>query len=219
MEARRIILIHYHEIALKGRNRKYFEKRLRRNLRGALKRFELGEIVPVAGRLTISLKESLDYDACVEIANVARMVPGVARVSCGFQCARELDVMNEVAISALFEVPQFDTFKVKARRSHTDFEYDSMQLNQLVGAALCEHFPEKGVNMKGQDATVHVDVVQGSCYIYAYSVHGVGGLPVGSAGKLVCMLSSGIDSPVALWRMARRGAVCVGVHFSGAPVT
>ncbi|MCF0104471.1 MAG: tRNA 4-thiouridine(8) synthase ThiI [Eggerthellaceae bacterium] len=219
MEARRIILIHYHEIALKGGNRKYFEKRLQRNLGGVLECFELGKIIPVAGRLIIPLKESLNYKACGEIANVARMVPGVARVSCGFRCARKLEVINKVAIAALSEAPQFETFKVKARRSHTDFKYDSMKLNKLVGSALCDRFPEKGVKMKGQDATVHVDVVQGSCYIYVYSVPGIGGLPVGTAGKLVCMLSSGIDSPVALWRMARRGAICIGVHFLGTPVT
>lgn len=73
--------------------------------------------------------------------------------------------------------------------------------------------------MKGQDVTVGVEAVEGTAYVYARSVRGIGGLPVGSSGKVVCLLSSGIDSPVATWRMARRGAVPIGVHFSGRPQT
>ena len=71
--------------------------------------------------------------------------------------------------------------------------------------------------MKGADVEVHVEVVQGMAYVYAQTMRGVGGLPVGTAGKVVCLLSSGIDSPVAMWRMARRGATCIAVHFSGRP--
>ena len=84
---------------------------------------------------------------------------------------------------------------------------------------LCEAFPDKKVQMHDPDAMVHVLVVQGSVYVYARSERGVGGLPVGSAGKVVTLLSSGIDSPVATWMLARRGAVCVPVHFSGRPQT
>lgn len=127
--------------------------------------------------------------------------------------------MYETAIKALSDVPSFETFKVQARRNHTDFEIDSMQLNQLVGAVLCRSFQDKKVLMKNPDVEVRVEVIQGHCYIYAHSVQGVGGLPVGSAGKVVTLMSSGIDSPVATWRIARRGAVPVGVHFSGRPET
>ena len=73
--------------------------------------------------------------------------------------------------------------------------------------------------MKGPDLMVGVEVVQNASYVYARSRPGIGGLPVGSSGTVMCLLSSGIDSPVALWRLARRGAVCVGVHFSGRPQT
>jgi thiamine biosynthesis protein ThiI len=140
-------------------------------------------------------------------------------VSCGFKCERDLDVMNSVAVNALAETGDFETFKVSARRNHTDFETDSMQMNQIVGAALCAAFPDKKVKMKDPDVTVAVEVVQNAVYIYARSERGVGGLPVGSSGRVMCLLSSGIDSPVALWKMARRGAICIGVHFSGRPQT
>ena len=73
--------------------------------------------------------------------------------------------------------------------------------------------------MKNPDVEVRVEVIQGHTYIYARSLVGVGGLPVGTAGKVMCLISSGIDSPVATWRLARRGAVCVGIHFSGRPET
>ena len=88
-----------------------------------------------------------------------------------------------------------------------------------LGEVLCEAFPDKKVQMHGPDVTVHVLVVQGSVYVYAKSEPGVGGLPQGSAGKVVTLLSSGIDSPVATWMLARRGAVPVPVHFSGRPQT
>ena len=94
-----------------------------------------------------------------------------------------------------------------------------MDLNRQVGEALCLAYPEKKVQMREPDATVHVLVVQGSVYVYAKSVRGVGGLPQGSAGKVVTLLSSGIDSPVATWQLARRGAVVVPIHSSGRPQT
>ena len=127
--------------------------------------------------------------------------------------------MEEAALAAMADVDDFTSFKVQARRNHTDFEVGSMDMNRIIGAALCEAHPEKKVQMKNPDVVVGVEVVQNAAYVYARSVRGVGGLPVGSSGKVACLLSSGIDSPVATWRMARRGAVCIGVHFSGRPQT
>ena len=215
----RICLVHYHEIGLKGRNRSVFEKRLQKNIEALLGDFPVVTIHRVAGRLCVFLREGCDLPTALEVARTIRDVPGVARISCGFKCTRDLDVMGQVAVSALSEAGDFETFKVHARRNHTDFETDSMQMNQIIGSALCAAFPVKGVKMKQPDVTVFVEVVQNACYIYAYTERGIGGLPVGSSGKVVSLLSSGIDSPVALWRMARRGAVCVGVHFSGRPQT
>lgn len=122
-------------------------------------------------------------------------------------------------MKALREFGSFDSFKVHAKRSNTDYELTSIDINRQVGEVLCEAFPDKKVQMHDPDAMVHVLVVQGSVYVYARSERGVGGLPVGSAGKVVTLLSSGIDSPVATWMLARRGAVCVPVHFSGRPQT
>ena len=219
LQHQRICLVHYHEIGLKGHNRSTFEKRLLKNVEALLVDFPVVTIHRIAGRLCVFLREGCDRKTAIEVADTIKGVPGVARVSCGFKCERNLVEMGKVAIEALSECEEFETFKVHARRNHTDFETDSMQMNQIIGADLCRAFPEKGVKMKDPDITVVVEVVQNASYIYARSVRGVGGLPVGSSGKVVSLLSSGIDSPVALWRMARRGAICIGVHFSGRPQT
>ena len=177
------------------------------------------KIKRISGRVALFLEEDATFEDACRIADQIAGVPGIARVSSGYRCAQELECMYDTAIKALSDAGEFGTFKVSARRNHTDFPIDSMQLNQLVGAALCRAFPEKSVRMKNPDVEVRVEVIQGYTYIYGRSIPGIGGLPVGSAGKAVCLLSSGIDSPVATWRIARRGATCIGVHFSGRPET
>lgn len=214
----RVCLVHYHEIGLKGHNRKKFEQQLISNIE-ALIQDSTVRIRRISGRICLFMEDGSSFeDACL-LADQIAGVPGIARVSSGYRCAQDLAEMYETACMALRDAGDFHTFKVQARRNHTDFAIDSMQLNQLVGAALCRAFPEKKVAMKNPDVEVRVEVIQGSTYIYGRSILGIGGLPVGSAGKAICLLSSGIDSPVATWRIARRGATCIGVHFSGRPET
>ncbi|MBR0405223.1 MAG: tRNA 4-thiouridine(8) synthase ThiI [Eggerthellaceae bacterium] len=215
----RVCLVHYHEIGLKGRNRSVFEKRLVKNVEALLGAFPVVTIHRISGRLCVFMKEGASREAALEAADTIRYVPGVARVSCGFKCERDLVEMGQVAINALGECGEFQTFKVHARRNHTDFATDSMEMNRIIGSDLCAAYPDKTVKMKDPDVTVTVEVVQNAAYIYARSTRGIGGLPVGSSGRIVSLLSSGIDSPVALWKLARRGAVCIGVHFSGRPQT
>ncbi|MCI8468038.1 MAG: tRNA 4-thiouridine(8) synthase ThiI, partial [Eggerthellaceae bacterium] len=202
----RIILVHYHEIGLKGHNRGVFEKRLLKNLEALLAGFPVVTIHRIAGRLLVFLREGTGQAQAEACADAITGTPGVARVSCGFKCERDVAEMGRAAVLALSEADDFGSFKVHARRNHTDFPVDSMALNREVGAVLCAAFPDKRVIMKDPDVTVGVEVIQGAAYVYARSVRGIGGLPVGSSGKVACLLSSGIDSPVALWRMARRGA-------------
>lgn len=219
IQHQRICLVHYHEIGLKGHNRPQFENRLLKNIESIVKDYPVVTIHRIAGRLCVFLREGTDLATARELTDVLTRIPGVARISCGFKCERDLDIMGQVAVEALRECESFDTFKVQARRNHTDFETDSMAMNRIIGATLCDEFPDKTVKMKSPDVTVGVEVVQNAVYVYALSVRGIGGLPVGSSGRVVSLLSSGIDSPVALWRMARRGAECIGVHFSGRPQT
>ena len=212
----RICLVHYHEVGLKGRNRASFEHRLLSNMEAALVAFELKEVCRISGHLLVVFENADDLELA---ADILLQVPGVARVSRGWRCAREPEEYNRCAELAMMDCGEFESFKVVARRSNTDYPIDSMQLNQLVGAHLCAFAPDKKVKMKDPDVKVHVEIIQGSAYVFSRSDRGIGGLPVGSAGKVVSLMSGGIDSPVATWKLMKRGAVIVGVHFSGAPVT
>ena len=214
--ASRLCLVHYHEIGLKGNNRARFERILMDNIKAALAAFSVATITRISGHILVTFSVSGEAERAFPL--IAK-VPGVARVSLAFHTNREPGEYCAAAIKALEEFGEFNSFKVVARRSNTDYELTSMDLNKQVGEVLCNAFPDKKVLMKGCDAQVHVLVVQGSVYVYARSERGVGGLPQGSAGKVVTLLSSGIDSPVATWLLARRGAVPVPVHFSGRPQT
>lgn len=218
-EFQRVILVHYHEIGLKGHNRGSFEKRLLKNLEALLHAYPIVTIHRISGRLVAFLKEGTSQDVAFECAKFASKVPGVARVSTGYKTPRDIEDIYVAAKTALADALPFESFKVQARRAHTDFPICSMDMNRDIGAYLCEAFPDKKVIMKNPDVQVGVEVVQNAAYVYAFSMRGIGGLPVGSSGKVCCLLSSGIDSPVSTWRMARRGAVCIGVHFSGRPET
>ncbi len=214
--ASRVCLVHYHEIGLKGNNRARFERILMDNIKAALAAFSVATITRISGHILVTFSVSGEAERAFPL--IAK-VPGVARVSLAFHTNREPGEYCAAAIKALEEFGEFNSFKVVARRSNTDYELTSMDLNKQVGEVLCNAFPDKKVLMKGCDAQVHVLVVQGSVYVYARSERGAGGLPQGSAGKVVTLLSSGIDSPVATWLLARRGAVPVPVHFSGRPQT
>lgn len=211
----RLCLVHYHEIGLKGKNRSTFENQLVTNLHRAL-HDDVAQIARISGYVVV---EASDGQASEEMAAAIRQVPGVARVSLAYRCGLDEGEYVAAALRALGEAGGFSTFKVHARRSSTTYPLHTLEMNQLVGSALCEAFPDKKVDVHHPDVTVVVHVVQGSVYVYAASAPGVGGLPVGTAGKVVTLLSSGFDSPVATWMVGRRGATCIPVHFSGRPQT
>ena len=213
--AARVCLVHYHEVGLKGKNRAHFEHILMDNIKAALAAFSVNAVSRISGYILVTFNEHQADEA----ARVIRTVPGVARVSLAYHTNRDPQEYCAAAVKALREFGPFDSFKVHAKRSNTDYELTSIDINRQVGEVLCEAFPDKKVQMHDPDAMVHVLVVQGSVYVYARSERGVGGLPVGSAGKVVTLLSSGFASPVATWMVGRRGATCIPVHFSGRPQT
>ena len=212
----RVLLVHYHEIGLKGKNRSTFENRLVENLSSALSGMHVSSVSRTSGHILVRFSDQ----SCVEAAaELARQIPGVARVSRAFLCERDERQWCEAAVAALSEFGEFESFKVHARRSSTDYHLHTLDINRIAGEALCQAFPDKRVQMHGPDATVYVYVVQSDVFVYARSEVGVGGLPVGTAGKVVSLFSSGFDSPVASWMVGRRGANVVPVHFSGRPMT
>lgn len=210
----RVCLVHYHEIGLKGKNRSIFENQLVTNLKCALRDTPLKCVKRICGYILATFEGGATRD----YQDLIGKVPGVARVSLAHECPRDLAEYSQAAIVSLGEAGSFSTFKVHAHKSSTDYPFHTLDINRQVGAALCEAFPDKKVDVHNPDVTVHVNVVQGSVYVYAVSERGAGGLPVGTAGKVVTLLSSGFDSPVATWMLGRRGAICVPIHFSGRPM-
>lgn len=210
----RVCLVHYHEIGLKGKNRSVFENQLVTNLKCALRDTPLKCVKRICGYILVTFEGGATRD----YQDLIGKVPGVARVSLAHECPRDLAEYSQAAIVSLGEAGSFSTFKVHAHKSSTDYPVHTLDINRQVGAALCEAFPDKKVDVHNPDVTVHVNVVQGSVYVYAVSERGAGGLPVGTAGKVVTLLSSGFDSPVATWMLGRRGAICVPIHFSGRPM-
>lgn len=213
----RVCLVHYHEIGLKGKNRSTFENRLLANINHALKPYPVARVRRISGHLLV---EDRDGFAREDMAHAISRIPGVARVSLAYKCPLDECVYSDAAVRALSEVSvPWESFKVHARRSATNYERHTLEMNRIVGSALCAAFPDKKVQMHHPDMTVVVHAVQGDAYVYADTGPGVGGLPVGTAGKVVSLFSSGFDSPVATWMLGRRGAICIPVHFSGRPMT
>ena len=209
----RYCLVTYHEISLKGRNRSTFERRLRDNLDAALDGFPVGRITRLSSRLAVPVIEAT---AAFDVAHRIAEIPGVNGVSIVDKVERAMEAIGEGALAALAEHGAFSTYAVTSKRSNTDFPHDSQEINRTIGAFIGER-TGASVNLSNPDVTVSVMVIQSDAYVSVARVSGVGGLPVGTAGNLVALLSSGIDSPVATWRMMRRGAVVTGVHFSGRP--
>ncbi|HET6351864.1 MAG TPA: tRNA uracil 4-sulfurtransferase ThiI [Coriobacteriia bacterium] len=211
----RVCLVHYHEIGLKGRNRSAFERRLQSNLDAALVGLPAGRVERIASRQFVRVK---DETRALDIAKAIARVPGVAGVSLAYRISQDPAEQERIALQALKEAGPGRSFKVDARRSNTEFSERSLDINVRIGEVL-RLGTDLAVDLTHPDITVSVVVTQNSTYISTVRVPGVGGLPVGTASRVISLLSAGIDSPVATWRMMRRGAVCVGVHFSGRPQT
>ncbi|MCQ2751950.1 MAG: tRNA 4-thiouridine(8) synthase ThiI [Coriobacteriales bacterium] len=216
-----VCLVHYHEIGLKGKNRPLFERQLIKNIKIKINPIGQCDVDRISGHILVAPKKGtkLEPEKFDVIFNVLLKIPGVVRVSLCSKCARVEEEYFRASYLALTNFGDFETFKVDARRNHTDFEKDSMTLNQEVGEYLCNMCPDKKVKMKNPDRTVHFEVVQGSIYVYSVSERAIGGLPVGVSGKVVSLLSSGIDSPVASFQLMKRGATVCGVHFCGTPIS
>ncbi|MCP9471960.1 MAG: tRNA 4-thiouridine(8) synthase ThiI [Nitrospira sp.] len=211
-------IAHYHELALKGRNRDFFERRLVRNVHLALK--DLGEIrvEQLHRRIRVSFQPGAKVDA---IRDRLARVCGVAN----FFMARavpldlaepRLDKLSEAVIEEIRSRP-FSTFRVTAKRADKRLSVTSMDVERAVGAAVCRALG-KSVSLKHPDQTIYIELLSKEAYISTEKIDGPGGMPVGVSGKVVCLLSGGIDSPVAAYRMIKRGCRAVFVHFSGRPL-
>ena len=213
-------LIKYAEIGVKGKNRGIFEDALVRQIRYALKRCE-GQFAVhrTRGRIYVDvLSEEYDYDETVEhlkkVFGIADICPMVQLEDEGFDklCGTLVQYMDEV-----YEDKHL-TFKVNARRARKNYPLDSMTINGEVGGVLLNAFPEMKVDVHKPDVMLHIEIRE-KIYIYSIEIPGPGGMPVGTNGKGMLLLSGGIDSPVAGYMIAKRGGKIDAVYFHAPPYT
>lgn len=210
-----VIVLHHHEIVLKGENRRYFERTLLGNVRLALA--AAGVKCPVRGGFGKFLLSPEGPEAVDRAAGALRRVFGLANVCPGVTVPQEIESLCEAADRVL-EGQEFRTIRVDTRRVDKRFPLTSMETNARVGAHLCARHGVRA-DLTHPDATVSIEIADGVAHVYSRKLSGAGGLPSGVSGKLVGLLSAGFDSPVACWRMMRRGCSVSFVHFHSMPYT
>ena len=209
-------MVRYGELSTKGKNRRDFIAKLADNIQKALSTFPAIKIYPKHDRLHIILNGA-PFD---EIDQKLKKVFGIQTYSPVIKTDRTLSAIEETALN-LMQATFKDgmTFKINTRRSDHEFEYDTNQLNALVGDYLFDHMSDLKVKMKNPDLVLRIEVRKDAIYISNQLLHGAGGMPVGTAGRAVMMLSGGIDSPVASYLAMKRGVKIDMVHFFSPPYT
>ena len=208
------LVVHYHEVGLKGRNRDFFERTLAQNLKRALRGTGYSKLRRGFGRIVIDFEP----EARVELAaERAARVFGVAYVGAGRGVEPELDTIGDVALELMLAEP-FESFRVRSRRTHSTCTHKSSEIQEAVGARIKEATGGR-VDLRNAEATAWVELFAGAGIVYRKRLRGPGGLPAGTSGRMLALLSGGIDSPVAAWRMGLRGATVELVHFHGQPFT
>ena len=213
-----ILLCKYGEIVLKGGNRRYFEDTLVKEMRYRAANFGKFQITNVQSTMTIEpMDDFADLDGMFE---AARRLFGIAAV--GRAAVAEKNMESIMAIAKAY-LPQFlegkKTFKVEGKRSDKTFPLASPEIAREVGGAILSACPRLRVDVHNPDVTVRVEVRDRAAYIHAGQLPGAGGLPVGTNGKGLLLLSGGIDSPVAGWMMAKRGVRLEALYFESIPYT
>lgn len=212
----RFLVVHYHEIGLKGGNRALFEHRLRRNIDGALAGLAVGRASRLPGRLVVEVSHRCQEE---EILERLRWVPGIAYFAPAWRVRADLEVITRAVLAMLEEErPAPGSFAVRPRRADKNFAHDSMEIGRVVGAAVQERRPWP-VDLSNPELEIAIEVLHRHAYVYSSRLDGPGGLPVGTGGRVMALLSGGIDSPVAAFQLMKRGCRAELVHFHAVPFT
>ncbi len=209
-----VIIIHYHEIGLKGGNQAYFENILKRNIAQRLGDMPGARVRHMRNRLVIrGLRQG---DATLAIERLQHVF-GIVNMSIGTEVDAELDAMKQAA-QDLVQGLTFQSFAIRPKRAEKRYPFTSQDIGREVGSAVWQ-VSHAQVDLTHPELEVFVEVVQGKAYIFAEKIPGPGGLPVSSSGRGVVLFSVGFDAPVAAWRMMKRGLSLHLVHFHGQPQT
>ncbi|MBI1734897.1 MAG: tRNA 4-thiouridine(8) synthase ThiI [Candidatus Rokubacteria bacterium] len=212
MRARAAVIVHYHEISLKGGTRPMFLRHLARNLERATEDVGPARVRQLTGRIVLELDDRADPEA---VKRRVMRVFGVANCAVAWRVPSTLEAMKP-AVLRVVEGRAFGSFRITARRAFKTYPMTSVELNRELGA-LVQARTGARVDLHHAELTVHVEVLPAATFVYADREPGPGGLPVGASGTVVALLSGGIDSPVAAWRMMKRGCRVVFVHFHSVP--
>ena len=212
-----IILIKVGEIILKGLNRRRFEQKLLGNIRWRLGHIGKFRVYILQSTIYVEGDEGADMDAAFE---ELKKVFGIVALSRAAACEKTKEAIAALAIDYLRDdMRKAKSFKVESKRSDKSFPMTSVELSQYVGGELNEAYPEVEVDVHDPELVVHIEVRDLAAYVHAAPVPGAGGMPVGSNGVAVTLLSGGIDSPVSTWMIARRGVRLIPIHFFSFPYT
>ena len=213
-----IILIKDGELSLKGLNRRNFEDKMVASIRRRLK--PLGNIKITKAQSAIYIEPQDDDFDFEEALERMKLIFGVAAFSRAAVCKKDMeDILSKAPIYLAERMREIKTFKVEAKRSDKAFPLGSPEICREVGAALLRAFPHLRVDVHNPQEVVTVEIRDFAAYIRAGQIKGAGGLPVGTAGRAMVLISGGIDSPVAAWTMAKRGLVLNAIHFASPPYT
>ena len=213
-----IILCKYGEIALKGLNKSTFESMMMKSIRRRLKKF--GEMKITKAQSTVYVEPLCEDTDVDEVVDRLSKIFGIIKLCRSCVLEKSMDAILNDSIDYLREqLESARTFKVEAKRSDKKFPYKSPDICIELGGKILQEFPHLSVDVHEPDVTVMVEVRESNAYVYAGKLDGAGGIPVGSSGKALLLLSGGIDSPVAGYMMAKRGAVIDAVHFEAPPYT
>ena len=207
------VIVHYHEISLKRGNRPLFLRKLQENLARAVSDLGPVRVVQLPGRIVLDLEGNPDPEAVR--ARLDR-VCGIANTALTLRTGSSLDSIK-AAVDRVIEPLTITSFRITARRAFKTFPLTSTDLNRELGAHVRARRPEARVDLHHAALNIHVEVMPHEAFIYPDRRPGPGGLPVGSGGTVAALISGGIDSPVASWRMIKRGCRVLFVHFHSVP--
>ncbi|MDE6678393.1 MAG: tRNA sulfurtransferase, partial [Ruminococcus sp.] len=213
-----IVLVKYGEMVLKGLNKKSFEDMLIKNIKRRLR--SLGRFKITSAQSTTYITPLDDGVDLEEVVNRVGKIFGISALCRACVCEKDFGDVTAKSLEYLDEIlSNAKTFKVNAKRSDKAFPMKSPEICAELGGILLEKFPHLTVDVKNPEITVTVEIRDTNAYVHAENIKGAGGLPVGSSGKAMLLLSGGIDSPVAGYMMAKRGVHIATIHYVSPPYT
>lgn len=215
------ILIHYGEIALKGKNRKFFESRLVQNIKNQLEAFVPGnfeQVNSMFGGVLVKLnKKGIKNHAGIE--NALMHTFGIVNFSFATKAKHDIETLKKICWEMISK-EKFQTFCIRTQRSNKQYKLNSPQINEIVGGHVFEKFKgKKSVDLKNPDYEISINILGNFALISQRKIQGLGGLPVGTGGKGMVLMSGGFDSPIATWQLLRRGVNIRFAHFHSIPYT